>query len=702
MVLFDTSLPAVVWRRVTQRYGYLSALGLYLVLALYLLARILPRFDQAIVGGPVAAIDGWQNVWNLWWIRYALGSPTNPFYTTLLFYPHGAPLYLQTLGFPNGLLTLPIQIVSGPIAAYNLAVILGLVGSGFGTYLLVLRQIRHHWIAVVCGAVFSYAPFHLTKVWDGQLEWITLQWLPLYAVVLFQALDTHRWSWSIGAGICLGLIALTSWYCALFSLVWTALIMIVQLPTIRQRRTWRLSLRTLLLIGGTTAILLAPVLYPALRGFQASTEWDAWTIANSADLLDFFIPSHLHPLWGAMIAEWSTTLRPSIFGQTITPGLGLVVLACIGGWSAWPQTRQGAIVLALLVLFALGPSLHIAGVDTGLPLPYTLLRWLPGATLARRPNHFIVFVLLHLVILAGWGMAALAGRGRRGKLVLSLLVICIGVEYFVLPFPPIVPVSGSTAALLRSTDGAIAEVPVFVESSVPLQDQIVHGRPIIGGFLARTPDEFFSFALTTPGLSQLAGLATDQRESDIMPDAVVPQIFAYYRIRTIMLRPTMLSPTQQQRAAAIIQRFWPNLAPQVVSDDRIIYDLPRLDSLRPFAYLGAGWDPVERDGDRVWRWFGATAEAKLINPRSTATFVTLDLDLAALDRERPLHLVLDGQPLTSFKVGVAGVRRQLQFVLPAGEHSLTLHSEVEQSAATGQRALSISVLRLALTELGAN
>jgi hypothetical protein len=54
--------------------------------------------------------------------------------------------------------------------------------------------------------------------------------------------------------------------------------------------------------------------------------------------------------------------------------------------------------------------------------------------------------------------------------------------------------------------------------------------------------------------------------------------------------------------------------------------------------------------------------------------------------------------LTTLNISVAGVKRQIQLLLPAGVHSLTLKSMVEHSAATRQRTLSIWVLRLALKE----
>ena len=112
-------LVIIVWRWVLVGREHLVVLGLYLLPTLYLLARVLPRFGSVIPGGPVADIDGWQNVWSLWWVQHALSHGENPFFTSMLFYPVGVSLYLQTLNITNGLLTLPVQLLAGPIAAYN-------------------------------------------------------------------------------------------------------------------------------------------------------------------------------------------------------------------------------------------------------------------------------------------------------------------------------------------------------------------------------------------------------------------------------------------------------------------------------------------------------------------------------------------------------------------------------------------------------
>ncbi|NJK79778.1 MAG: hypothetical protein HC914_07710 [Chloroflexaceae bacterium] len=79
----DTS-PASIWRQHT-----LAAL-FYLALAIWMTWPQAAVLGDAIVGGPIAQSDGWQKVWNIWWLQYAFTHGTDPFYTNLLFWPQGA------------------------------------------------------------------------------------------------------------------------------------------------------------------------------------------------------------------------------------------------------------------------------------------------------------------------------------------------------------------------------------------------------------------------------------------------------------------------------------------------------------------------------------------------------------------------------------------------------------------------------------
>jgi hypothetical protein len=229
--------------------AHLLALGIYAALTLYLLAGVLPQAASAIPGAGVAQEDGWQNAWNMWWVRLALARGQNPYHTDMLFSPTGASLYLHTLNITNSLLTLPVLLTAGPVAAYNVAVALGFVLTGYGSFLLAQHVLGHRGVAVAIGAVVTFSPFHLAKLWDGHLSWVTMQWIPCAILCLLRALETGRWRWRVAAGAVLAGAALTSWYYALFSAIFAALLLAVRAPDAWRARRWKGEALTLLSVG---------------------------------------------------------------------------------------------------------------------------------------------------------------------------------------------------------------------------------------------------------------------------------------------------------------------------------------------------------------------------------------------------------------------------------------------------------------------
>ena len=155
------------WRR------HVGVLALYALLALAMTWPLARQVGTAIPGD---SFDGWQNVWNLWWMREAwLVQHGSAYFTSLLHAPTGVDLRFQTMAPFNGLATLPIQLTAGLLPAYNAAVLLSFVLGGYGAYLLALYALRvrcqvsvrfrcqvssFHAAAFLAGVIFAFSPYH--------------------------------------------------------------------------------------------------------------------------------------------------------------------------------------------------------------------------------------------------------------------------------------------------------------------------------------------------------------------------------------------------------------------------------------------------------------------------------------------------------------------------------------------------------------
>ena len=63
--------------------------------------------------------DGYQNVWNIWWMRLAIAQrSTTPWFTDMLFWPNGVSLVAHTLNPFNGLLAIPLSAVLPDMVVY--------------------------------------------------------------------------------------------------------------------------------------------------------------------------------------------------------------------------------------------------------------------------------------------------------------------------------------------------------------------------------------------------------------------------------------------------------------------------------------------------------------------------------------------------------------------------------------------------------
>jgi hypothetical protein len=672
----------------------LRVLGGYVALTLLFFAAALPTLATALPGGPVAAIDGWQNVWHLWWADQALRAGANPFFTPLLYHPDGVNLAVHPLNISNGVLFWPITASVGPLLAYNLALLSAFVLAGVGAYLLARQVGANAGAAFVAGALFSFSPFHVSKAYDGQLEWIAIQWLPFYLWLLLRLIARPRLQTAVLTGLCLALVGYTSLYYLIFVAVLSPLVVLLLVP----RTPWRertAHLGMIALVPLITLIALAPLIRDLAAAVQAvtggggsaSSGIDPELVARSANLIDFWLPSYLHPLWGDTVAQLGPLLHPNIAAWNYALGYTAIGLALIGCVSAWQRAWPWLIIAVIGLIFALGPVLSIGTRQFTLPMPYQLLMLLPGMEVARRPGHFVVLTLLALVPLTALGLQALlAQRGRWVLLMVGLLAAAeLAPPRWQLLRDPTPPVFAELAA----GAGALLVLPIANDSSASLTQQIAHGRPLVGGFLARIPP--FPFANETPGVRQLWRLQPDGASLADPAGGDPAALMAAYGIRDVVIDWAAIAPDRRTAATAALAEALPGIAPRTADAAISVYRLPPAPP-QPLAYVAAGWYPEERDGPRRWRWMGEQATIRLVNPTANPLPITLLLQAEAFATERPVALTFNSSPLRTWNVAAQpqASRISLRLLLPPGSHALRLHAPAAADPA-GRGAISIAL-----------
>ncbi|MBN1933569.1 MAG: glycosyltransferase family 39 protein [Anaerolineae bacterium] len=567
----------------------LVVLLLYVVISLAMCWPLPVRFGVEFAG---AHSDARVFQWNNWWVRQAIASGKNPMYSDAIYYPVGASLSSHNTNWISSIVALPLHLLFGPVAAYNLTFLLTLFLPAWAMYLLVRHLTGSRAAAFVAGVIFAFFPYHVSGNWDGQMNLANIQWLPLFALLWLRMVERKRIADALWAGIWAAIALLDCLFfpifLALWGLVWAVWSLIVE------RECWN---RRLFLLGGLTvvvaALLAAPVLIPlALDAGQGSTEaaLGYYEGEKATDLLSFVLPSLQHPLLGQLVEPIYAQFqhwRPGFLGYTTL---------VLGSWGAIKGRRKGALWLAsflLFVLLALGGTLTINGVEyQKIPTLYGLVtRALPALNIIRQASRFNVMVIFSLSVLAGLGVsAAIDGRGavdrapvRRGWLVAGALGALILFEYLALPCPTqAAAVSPFYTQLAQEAgDFAILELPLDdFYSRRSLYAQTIHGKRLVNGYLARIPAGAHDFIQGNALLKKLfIRMEVDPRLTDIQREI---DLLAANGVRYVVIQKRPLPPHPAVDAG--VQAAWRRVfgpQPFYEDDDIAVFKLRPVRQIDP-------------------------------------------------------------------------------------------------------------------------
>jgi hypothetical protein len=162
-----------------------------------------------------------------------------------------------------------------------------------------------------------------------------------------------------------------------------------------------------------------------------------------------------------------------------------------------PDARNWWLIAAVFCLWAAGPFLTVAGINTGLWLPEILARYVPFVANARVPGRAMIGVYMCIALLVAIRLSQ--SSGRLGSPALQwLLVVIAAFEYFDGPVPLTRLDDPATYHVLAAAPpGAVCEVPFGIGDGLGggagWQDRrmlyyaTIHEHPVAGGFIGRMP-----------------------------------------------------------------------------------------------------------------------------------------------------------------------------------------------------------------------
>lgn len=549
-----------------------------------------------------------------------------------------------------------IARVSGAVAAYNWLVLLSFPLSAAAAYVLARHLALSRAGAAVAAMAYAFSPFHLAHA-AYHPHIAQTQWIPLYLFALWRCLDAPSPAAVAFLGVAALTVTLSNFYGGLIAAAITPVS--VAAYWLATRRAHPQSMRRLSLTVGSLGLIaacgIAYASYVARDVVVARTAFAfprADLVLHSATWWGYLVPPVEHPLLGAAAHRmWqSVGVREGLLEQQVSLGWGIVALGLIA-CATWLVPGKAVRPLASLARVPVLVTVALAALVCSLSPEWTV-----GAFTVVRPSgllyevvpmfrsyaRFGVVVQLMAALLAGIGVDHLRRAGtRRAQLAgLALVALAVG-EYAVWPpalWRDVLPTAAHRWVMGQPGRVQALDCAPLTQESQSVQWLTGHRVTLLSASMSDCTEPNLSRKLAATGYTHL--LVRDTADGRSGADRVALDGF---------------------RVAA---RF----------DDGQVFAVT---TLGPAVYTRtmAGFFPREHDSAWTWRWMSGEAAWTIVNTGTGPVLASLDLEMAAFPRARPLELRLDGHAVQMLVVEPS--RRVYQIgplALSPGNHELVFHS----------------------------
>ena len=451
------------------RLGPTRLVAVYAALGVLVTWPALLQLGDSVVGAD--RTDLWNSLWSLDHVASSLADGRLPWRTEALGFPDGGVLLPADL--VNGLLGAPLVLALGAATAWGVLVQAHLAFSGVAAHLLARRlhgTDRAGWVA---GAAWLAAPVLISSIHNGTSEAVGGGWLPL-AVLL--ALDAHRsWRRAALAALALAVATAASWYYGVCAFLVLACLVLTG--------PGRGRVLVVALVGAALVLPLAVATDRAAEHDDGlvliKNEGEVSLVRRSTGPVDprtWVVPGDFRsPDFRDFSAYGEGFVHCTYLGWT------LLLLAPLG---LRRQTRFLALAGLLGGVLASGPVLLLDGrpllVDDRwvVALPYALLERLPGFSSLSLLYRLGALPLLAVAVLGGGAV------GRRGPpwvplaaAALVLLELRFAAPTAGLPEHTVVAHPSPLLELRDAPEGAVMVYPL-AGGRPHLYDQLAHEKPL--------------------------------------------------------------------------------------------------------------------------------------------------------------------------------------------------------------------------------
>lgn len=502
----------------------------------------------------------------------------NPFTPTKgLFYPYGMDFALND---PGTIYVLPFLVLR-PFFSISQSMLLSVLGfmllASLSMYIL-LRYLKfRRLIALTFALVFAYMPFISHRLL-GHYTYVVHFFFPLIYLLwhyFFQAKRIGRKiAAAAGIALSLALCLVSNFY--YFIMISLTLALYVGWYVITQpKEFWQMLRHTIwyyVLMLGIFMLAIAPWLSAvrAITVFEgiASTPGYGGAMTYSADILGWLIPNQYNLVYERLVG-WLGSVSPyfALFEKYflhnwegfVYPG---IILVGLYGWitlklkqrrmprALWKTIRTTFFASLVFFVLALGPFLKLGniwhinldGVEVLFPLPFLLLRSLPGLSGLRVPVRLSVAFVFFACLVGAHVITYLVKDFPRKK---YYVVMGVLLSIFLFDQHYSLPVETETALPMgiysylkeRPADEVVLEIPLtvrdgfqyrgFVHALSPMQGAMSHKHPIIGGYFARVGQPIFDYYAKLPLIGYLLDITDRGNYNPLFEQPKDPYVYPF-------------------------------------------------------------------------------------------------------------------------------------------------------------------------------
>src|SRR5262245_31981825 len=405
---------------------FLGVLLLFTVVTVIFFWQWMPYLNSALIGPPE---DNMQDFWNAWYAAFAR-NPDHFFFTDLIRFPEGTPLYYHSFAYPKVFTIALLSKVIGAdttslILLHNLSLLISFPLAGTGAFYLTRYLTANTAGALLGGFLFAFNPSHVEHVMH-HAHVSSIEFIPFFVLTYLLTIERKDLLFLLLTIVLYALNALSCWYYLFYIAYFIAFhTLYIAIRDHAAPRGWQLFTPVACLAGVTAT--LSPILVPMVRAAIGN----ALVYAGGSDL--YVADVFAYPAFPRfhILAPLADGIYRRVWGNQweATVYLGVVNIAVLA-WLCLAARHKDARLLiyvlcgmAVFCIFASGDSLHVLGRRT-IPMPGATLSQLPFFSNVRLPSRAIVFVYLFMAIgiahatalawrhrqrpIVRWGMAAVA------------------------------------------------------------------------------------------------------------------------------------------------------------------------------------------------------------------------------------------------------------------------------------------------------